>query len=112
MKTNDLKPLSMAIGAALLSSSLATGAFASENPFSATELEAGYQLASNHSLEEGKCGEGKCGGDKDSEEGKCGEGKCGADKDAEEGKCGEGKCGADKDAEEGKCGEGKCGGSH
>ena len=51
---------------------------------------------------EGKCGEGKCGGDKAKGEGKCGgdkakgEGKCG------EGKCGEGKCGADK----GKEGEG------
>ncbi|CAA6826408.1 MAG: FIG024746: hypothetical protein [uncultured Thiotrichaceae bacterium] len=48
--------------------------------------------------EEGKCGEGKCGGDKGKEEGKCGEGKCG-----------EGKCGGDKGKEEGKCGEGKCG---
>jgi uncharacterized low-complexity protein len=29
---------------------------------------------------EGKCGEGKCGGDKTKKEGKCGEGKCGGSK--------------------------------
>ena len=39
-------------------------------------------------------------------EGKCGEGKCGGDKGAE------GKCGGDKAEKEGKCGEGKCGGSY
>ncbi len=38
-------------------------------------------------------------------EGKCGEGKCGGDKGAE------GKCGGDKKPTEGKCGEGKCGGA-
>jgi uncharacterized low-complexity protein len=43
--------------------------------------------------QEGKCGEGKCGGDKkDGKEGKCGEGKCGGDKkEGKEGKCGEAK---------------------
>ncbi|CAA6828102.1 MAG: FIG024746: hypothetical protein [uncultured Thiotrichaceae bacterium] len=45
---------------------------------------------------EGKCGEGKCGGDKADKEGKCGEGKCGGDKAEKEGKCGEGKCGGSK----------------
>jgi uncharacterized low-complexity protein len=60
---------------------------------------------------EGKCGEGKCGGEKKAGEGKCGEGKCGGEKKAGEGKCGEGKCGGEKKAGEGKCGEGKCGGS-
>ena len=49
--------------------------------------------------------------DKAKEEGKCGEGKCGGDKAKEEGKCGEGKCGGDKTEAEGKCGEGKCGGA-
>ena len=39
-------------------------------------------------------------------EGKCGEGKCGGDKGAE------GKCGGDKAEKEGKCGEGKCGDSY
>ena len=31
-------------------------------------------------MKEGKCGEGKCGGDKTMKEGKCGEGKCGGAK--------------------------------
>lgn len=54
------------------------------------------------------------------QEGACGEGKCGATgkkvEKAKEGACGEGKCGAadskTKKAKsaEGKCGEGKCGG--
>ena len=65
------------------------------------------------SAKEGKCGEGKCGGDKagKAKEGKCGEGKCGGDKAKKEGKCGEGKCGGAKTKKEGKCGEGKCGGA-
>ncbi len=106
-----LKPIAATIGAAVVASTLTMGmANAADNPFAATELTSGYQLAGA----EGNCGEGKCG------EGKCGdkakEASCGADK-AEEGKCGEGKCGdkakegscgGDK-TEEGKCGEGKCG---
>ena len=88
-------PLAAAVGAAVLATaSLAPLASAAENPFTATDLGQGYNLAGNA---EGKCGEGKCG------EGKCGEGKCG------EGKCGEGKCGEEKSDKEGKCGEGKCG---
>ena len=85
------KPLSIAIGAALVGSTALTGtATAAENPFSVSELSSGYiQLA------EAKCGEGKCGGK--SAEGKCGEGKCGESKSKGisvlEGKCGEGKCG-------------------
>jgi len=81
---------------------------AAENPFGMSNVDATQmQVAEN-----GKCGEGKCGGEKKS---KCGEGKCGGDK--KEGKCGEGKCGGDKkegkcggDKKESKCGEGKCGG--
>ena len=76
--------------------------------FQATELPQGYQVAMSHGAKsmEGKCGEGKCGGDmkakaKKAMEGKCGEGKCGGDmktkaKKAMEGKCGEGKCGGNK----------------
>jgi uncharacterized low-complexity protein len=63
--------------------------------FAATDLAGGYLLATKDDAE-GKCGEGKCGGEtKDGAEGKCGEGKCGGDegKDDAEGKCGEGKCG-------------------
>jgi uncharacterized low-complexity protein len=88
-----------------LSSSVALAALsgavlASENPFSASELSAGYQLAQADSKpKEGKCGEGKCGakGEGKKPEGKCGEGKCGAkddDSKKKDGKCGEGKCGA------------------
>ncbi|MEA2078569.1 MAG: hypothetical protein U9P00_01695 [Pseudomonadota bacterium] len=88
------------------------------SPFSMQDLDSGYMVADN---QEGKCGEGKCGGKKEAE-GKCGEGKCGGKKEAE-GKCGEGKCGGEKKSlnegkcggekkseKEGKCGEGKCGG--
>jgi len=77
-----------------------------QSPFSSTDLGVGYMVVA-----EGKCGEGKCGGKKETKtEGKCGEGKCGGKKETKaEGKCGEGKCGGKKEAE-GKCGEGKCGG--
>ncbi|MDZ7802924.1 hypothetical protein [Thiohalophilus sp.] len=114
------KTLTLALGtafaASMAASNVATAAEAGSNPFAMSELSSGYmQLADSHM--EGKCGEGKCGGDKDKakKEGKCGEGKCGGDKDKakKEGKCGEGKCGGDKAKakKEGKCGEGKCGGS-
>ena len=82
------------VGAAFVGS-LATFsvANANENPFSATQLDSGYmQLA--EADKEGKCGEGKCGGDM--KDGKDMEGKCGGDKEGSkdmEGKCGEGKCG-------------------
>ena len=72
---------------------------AAENPFGMSNLAADMQVAGNN----GKCGEGKCGGEKKA---KCGEGKCGGEKKA---KCGEGKCGDAK--KKGKCGEGKCGDS-
>ena len=107
-KTTVMKPLSIALGAAFVASLAGTSvANAADNPFSMTELSSGYMVADS---KEGKCGEGKCGGEKKTEEGKCGEGKCGGEKKAEEGKCGEGKCGGEKKAKEGNCGEGKCGG--
>ena len=107
-KTTVMKPLSIALGAAFVASLAGTSvANAADNPFSMTELSSGYMVADS---KEGKCGEGKCGGEKKAEEGKCGEGKCGGEKKAEEGKCGECKCGGEKKAKEGKCGEGKCGG--
>jgi uncharacterized low-complexity protein len=127
-KSMITKPVAAAVGVAFVSSLAASATvMAADNPFEATDLDNGYMLAGGEKAEEGKCGEGKCGGEKDAEgkcggekaeEGKCGEGKCGGEK-AEEGKCGgekaeEGKCGGEK-AEEGKCGgekaeEGKCGG--
>ena len=110
-KKSTMKPLAAAMGAAFVTS-LATApvANAAENPFAMSELSSGYMVASSHM--EGKCGEGKCGGDKATKEGKCGEGKCGGDKAKMKEKCKdkEGKCGGDKATKEGKCGEGKCGG--
>ena len=116
------KPIAATVGAAFVTSMIgSTAALAADNPFEATELDAGYMVAEHHKSKkaEGKCGEGKCGGDmkaKDAKhaEGKCGEGKCGGDmkaKDAKhaEGKCGEGKCGGDK---KDKQAEGSCGGNH
>ncbi|MGB0237298.1 MAG: hypothetical protein ACPG4B_00440 [Cycloclasticus sp.] len=95
MKNSTKKPLAAALGAAFVTSmAFVPTANAESNPFGASELETGYMV-----LAEGKCGEGKCGGDK-AKEAKCGEGKCG-----------EGKCGGDK-AKEAKCGEGKCGSSN
>jgi uncharacterized low-complexity protein len=77
-----MKPLAIAVGAALATSLAATTpANAAENPFAMSELSSGYQVAE---MAEGKCGEGKCGA------AMMGTGKTSAPK---EGKCGEGKCG-------------------
>lgn len=106
MKSN--KTTAVAVSALVLGSLSTLSLSANANPFSAEQLNAGYQLASA----EASCGadkakEAKCGEDKAKDkEAKCGEGKCG------EGKCGGGKKDA-KDKEktkEAKCGEGKCGG--
>lgn len=107
------KTLTLALGtafaASMAASNVATAAEAGSNPFAMSELSSGYmQLADSHM--EGKCGEGKCGGDKKRDkEGKCGEGKCGGDKEMKKNM--EGKSGGDKAKQEGKCGEGKCGSS-
>ena len=113
-KKATMKPLAAALGAVFAASLVSLpAANADANPFGMTQLSSGYMVADSH--KEGKCGEGKCGGDKKTEgkaEGKCGEGKAAAKAKTEgktEGKCGEGKCGGDK-KKEGKCGEGKCGG--
>ena len=124
-----VKPIALAVGAALAGSFAVTGMASADtvdNPFEMSSLSAGYMLGA---------GEGSCGGDKEGKEeaeGSCGEGSCGGDteggagdKDAEgscgeaeekegEGSCGEGSCGADAEPEpekdaEGSCGEGSCG---
>ena len=102
MKQIKKSSVATALGAVVIGSLASTVAVADVNPFGMQALESGYsQFAA-----EGKCGEGKCGGDKAEKEGKCG----GSKKADKEGKCGEGKCGGDKKAgKEGKCGEGKCG---
>ena len=110
-----VKPIALAVGAAL-ASSFAIGGVANadtvENPFAMSALSAGYMLGAGEGScggdKEGKDKEGACGGDKEGE-GKCGEGTCGDDKKGE-GACGgdkegEGSCGGDK-----KDGEGSCGG--
>ena len=103
------KPLAIALGAAFITSLAGTPvANAAENPFAMSELSSGYMVAE---MAEGKCGEGKCGGDKMKTEGKCGEGKCGGDKAAAEGGDKAAAEGGDKAKAEGKCGEGKCGGA-
>ena len=118
IKSMIVKPVAAAIGVAFVTSlAVSTTAVADDNPFSTADLDAGYQLAGEKG-EEGKCGEGKCGGDK-GEEGSCGEkgheGSCG--EKGREGSCGEkgheGSCG--EKGEEGSCGEkgeeGSCGGN-
>ncbi len=124
MSKKLMKPISLAIGTAfvtsLAASNVSAATDANANPFAMNDLSGGYmQLASGYgdakSDKEGKCGEGKagkegkCGEDKAGKEGKCGEGKCG-EKD-EMKKNMEGKCGEKKSEKEGKCGEGKCGSS-
>ncbi len=126
MSKKSMKPISLAIGTAfvtsLAASNVSAATDANANPFAMHDLSSGYmQLAYGDakSGKEGKCGEGKCGEDKKAgKEGKCGEktgkeGKCGEGKCGEEGemkKNMEGKCGEKKSEKEGKCGEGKCGG--
>lgn len=103
MKSKSINPLSAAIGASLLASTLSPLAAADSNPFALSELTAGYQLAQSEAATpaEGKGGEkkadteGKCGDKKTDAEGKCGDMKAGA-----EGTCGDMKAGA-----EGKCGQ-------
>lgn len=108
-KDNHLKQLSILTAAVLaVSTAPLANADNSPNPFGMTELSQGYNLAAA----EGKCGESKCGGNKNkTSEAKCGESKCGSNKDS---KTAESKCGASKKAKaaESKCGEAKCGGNN
>ena len=83
MKKQNL--VSLAVGSAFAAIALSPVAHAAENPFGATKLEAGYQLAqADTKTKDGKCGEAKCGADKKGadkkKDGKCGEAKCGAEK--------------------------------
>ncbi|BFM06595.1 hypothetical protein [Halioxenophilus aromaticivorans] len=99
MAKSNNSPLAAAVGAAVLASAALSPLANAANPFEANQLNQGYNLAANYAI-----------GDKAEGEGKCGEGKCGGEKTDTEGKCGEGKCGGEKTESEGKCGEGKCGG--
>ncbi len=76
MSDSNLKPVTVAVGAALATSVAGISvANAETSPFAMTALSTGYMADVHYG--EGKCGEGKCGGDTKGEEGKCGEGKCG-----------------------------------
>lgn len=131
MSKSYVKPLSLALGAALVGG-LSLNASAT-SAFQLGSLGTGYMLAQaagsqdktmpaesksgtkTMKHEEGKCGEGKCGAKRKAHEGHCGgdkpaakgkEGSCGADK----AKAKEGSCGGDKAQEKAK--EGSCGGMH
>lgn len=105
-KQNERSPLSIVLGAAIVTSLGATGianANTGDNLFSSQELSSGYLTAGGHGDAKKEGEEGGCGGDKGEE------GGCGGDKGKE------GGCGGDKDHKgekgEGGCGEGKCGGN-
>ena len=94
--------VSIAVGSAFAAIALSPLVHAGENPFGATKLEVGYQLAQADT----KMKDASCGGDKKMEA------KCGAEKKASEAKCGADKkkdasCGAKKKAAEAKCGADK-----
>ncbi|MBU3736698.1 MAG: hypothetical protein FGM62_06950 [Methylobacterium sp.] len=105
------KALAIVIGGTFAASlALSPVAGAAENPFAFKPLSSGYMLADNHAgdtkMEDGACGEGKCGSSM-KKKSKAKEGSCGGDK-AKEGSCGgdkakEAKCGAEK-AKEASCG--------
>lgn len=83
------KTLALITAAGLLAVPLA--GHAASNPFGISDLSTTGALQ----LTQGKCGAGKCGGEKKNAESKCGAGKCGGSKNTE-GKCGAGKCGSSK----------------
>ena len=113
MSKKTIKPLSVAVGSAIIASFAASNATAAPdsniNPFTMNELSSGYMQmiaygdkksegeeshSDNKYEKEGKCGEGKCGDKKEMKKNM--EGKCGEKKSEKEGKCGEGKCGSNK----------------
>jgi uncharacterized low-complexity protein len=91
MNTVKNNTIALTLGAVVVGSASLVSADVQANPFEFQQLVSGYQL----DAAEGKCGEGKCGGDaKGKKEGKCGEGKCGgAPKGKKDGKCGVGDWG-------------------
>jgi len=105
MSRKSMKPVSLAVGAALVTS-LATGSLLADtttSPFAVNELSGGYmQLADASSTAKPDQGD-KDGDKKPEKEGKCGEGKCGGamKKNAED------KSGEKKSEEEDKHGGSK-----
>ncbi|MFH2211562.1 MAG: hypothetical protein ABIJ01_07990 [Pseudomonadota bacterium] len=92
--------VSLAIGSAFTAAALIPVAHAAgDNPFGASKLQSGYQIAdADNKMKDGKCGEATCGADKKAADPK-GEAKRGADKKMDmksDAKAGEAKCGASK----------------
>lgn len=109
MSKKSIKPVSLALGTALVTS-LAAGNLSADtaaDPFAMNELNGGYMQIADAGSADKSGQEGKCGGKKTDQEGKCGEGKCGSKNEMKQNM--EGKCGEKKSDKEGKCGEGKCG---
>lgn len=108
MSKKSMKPLSLALGTAIVTSLAASNAAADSNanPFAMTELSSGYMQMIAYGDNKAE-GEEKSHDKKYGKEGKCGEGKCGDKKEMKKNM--EGKCGDKKSEKEGKCGEGKCG---
>ena len=77
MNTIKKNSIALTLGAVVVSGTSFICADVQANPFEFQQMVTGYQVDAT----EGKCGEGKCGGDakdaKAKKEGKCGEGKCG-----------------------------------
>lgn len=86
---NKQSLLSLAAGATLAAAALTPAHAAKGNPFEASKLDAGYQVAqADGKKKDGKCGEAKCGSTKAADDKKK-DGSCG-------GKKPEASCGAKK----------------
>lgn len=122
MKKTNKSPLSLAIGAAVISTFASSYANAEVNPFGMTELSHGYmQVAQNDAnkagemacgaamggMEKPKAPEGACAGKKTNKAASAtSEGKCGGMMDGDKMKKGmESACGAMMKGKEGACGE-------
>lgn len=87
--------ITAALGTAFAATAaLAPVAHAAGNPFAASQLSSGYQLAQADTRMDDKKKDASCGGDK-KKDGSCGGDKKASDK-KKDGKCGEAKCGGDK----------------
>ncbi|MEK6736311.1 MAG: hypothetical protein AABY47_07055 [Pseudomonadota bacterium] len=114
MAKRSLKPMSLAVGTAFVTSLAASSLMAETtvngNPFALNELSGGYmqmadasKVGSEHRSDKADAQAGK----KSEKEGKCGEGKCGGKNEMKKNM--DGSCGSKKSEKEGKCGEGKYG---
>ncbi|MER0169145.1 MAG: hypothetical protein DU489_00735 [Nitrosomonas sp.] len=109
MSKKSMKPVSLALSTALVTSLAASNLSADTvaNPFAMNELSGGYMQLADASGAANKPAQDGGKETKQNMEGKCGEGKCGSKKEMKQNM--EGKCGGKKAEQEGKCGEGKCG---